>query len=144
MENNNQKPKRGDELKQFYFIGKTRSGCPKLEKRSIGIKGITCIEVTNVGKSYLTDRHLARVRVSGIKEDGKTPYKMYFKNVFTDYTDGLYKAYRNERSNFLRKIKAKIKQLRITKDKYKSFTRDIIDDIDGKSQQWMKEHMMKK
>lgn len=114
-------PKRGDELQQFYFIGKTRNGCPKIERRAIGIKGITCIEVTNVGKSYLTDRHLARVRVSGIKEDGKTPYKMYFKNVFTEQNNSLLLAYCNKSEKFLQTTKQKIKQLNITHTRFCTF-----------------------
>lgn len=76
--------KKGDEIPHFYFIRKTKTGCPIIEKRYIGIKGITLIEVTNVGKSYASEGHIKRVRITGIKEDGKTKYQRYFNDVYTD------------------------------------------------------------
>ena len=86
-------PKRGDEIKEFYYVSETRGGCPKIERRAIGIKGITLIEVSNVGNSYSEDRHLSKVRVTGIKEDGKTPYTLFFTNVFTEVTVALRTQY---------------------------------------------------
>lgn len=91
---NNKTPKRGDEIKEFYYVGETRGGCPKIERRAIGIKGITLIEVSNVGNSYSEDKHLSKVRVTGIKEDGKTPYTLFFTNVFTEVTDALRTQYK--------------------------------------------------
>ena len=76
--------KKGDEISHFYFIRKTKTGCPIIEKRYIGIKGITLIEVTNVGKSYISEGHIKRVRITGLKEDGKTEYQRYFNDVYTD------------------------------------------------------------
>lgn len=76
--------KKGDEISHFYFIRKTKTGCPRIEHRYIGIKGITLIEVTNVGKSYFSEGHLKKVRVTGIKEDGKTEYQKYFYDVYTN------------------------------------------------------------
>lgn len=87
-------PKRGDEIKEFYYVSETRSGCPKIERRAIGIKGITLIEVSNVGNSYSEDRHLSKVRVTGVKEDGKTPYTLFFTNVFTEVTEALITQYK--------------------------------------------------
>ena len=89
------KLKRGDEIKEFYYVGETRGGCPKIERRAIGIKGITLIEVSNVGNSYENDKHLSKVRATGVKEDGKTQYKLFFTNVFTEVTDALITQYNN-------------------------------------------------
>lgn len=88
-------PKRGDEIKEFYYVGETRGGCPKIERRAIGIKGITLIEVSNVGNSYENNKHLSKVRATGVKEDGKTQYKLFFTNVFTEVTDALITQYNN-------------------------------------------------
>ena len=112
------KPKRGDEITQFYFIGKTRKGCPKLEFRKIGDKGIKFIEVTNTGNSFEEDKHLTKVRVTGLKEDNKTKYTLYFKDVYTECSEALLKKFDVMTDEYLRRLKAKIKNLQSTLDKH--------------------------
>lgn len=115
---NNSKPKKGDEIQQFFFIGETRRGCPKLEQRSVGDKGITCIEVTNAGKSFLEDRHLTRVRVTGLKEDGKTIYQMYFNDVYTECSEALFKRFSNEMEKYQQMLRGIINSVQAVYDKH--------------------------
>lgn len=115
---NNSKPKRGDEIQQFFFIGETRGGCPKLEQRSVGDKGITCIEVTNAGKSFLEDNHLTRVRVTGLKEDGKTEYQMYFNDVYTECSEALFKRFSNEMDKYQQMLRSIINSVQVVIDKH--------------------------
>lgn len=112
------KPKKGDEIQQFFFIGKTKNGCPKLEQRSVGCKGITHIEITNVGKSFFEDKHLTRVRVSGFKEDGKTPYQMYFNDVYTECSDVLLERFSMEVEKHKRALKCALKNAKTVFDKH--------------------------
>lgn len=115
---NNSKPKRGDEIQQFFFIGETRGGCPKLEQRSVGDKGITCIEVTNAGKSFLEDRHLTRVRVTGLKEDGKTEYQMYFNDVYTECSKALLRRFSTEMKKYQQMLRGIINSVQAVYDKH--------------------------
>lgn len=115
---NNSKPKRGDEIQQFFFIGETRGGCPKLEQRSVGDKGITCIEVTNAGKSFLEDNHLTKVRVTGLKEDGKTVYQMYFNDVYTECSEALFKRFSNEMKKYQQMLRGIINSVQVVMDKH--------------------------
>lgn len=115
---NNSKPKRGDEIQQFFFIGETRGGCPKLEQRSVGDKGITCIEVTNAGKSFLEDNHLTKVRVTGLKEDGKTVYQMYFNDVYTECSEALFKRFSNEMDKYQQMLRGIINSVQAVADKH--------------------------
>ena len=115
---NNSKPKRGDEIQQFFFIGETRGGCPKLEQRSVGDKGITCIEVTNAGKSFLNDNHLTKVRVTGLKEDGKTVYQMYFNDVYTECSEALFKRFSNEMKKYQQMLRGIINSVQAVLDKH--------------------------
>lgn len=115
---NNSKPKRGDEIQQFFFIGETRGGCPKLEQRSVGDKGITCIEVTNAGKSFLEDNHLTKVRVTGLKEDGKTEYQMYFNDVYTECSEALFKRFSNEMEKYQQMLRGIINSVQAVADKH--------------------------
>lgn len=117
---NNSKPKRGDEIQQFFFIGETRGGCPKLEQRSVGDKGITCIEVTNAGKSYFEDKHLTRVRVTGLKEDGKTEYQMYFNDVYTECSDALFRRFSNEMEKYQQMLRGIINSVQAVSDKHRA------------------------
>lgn len=117
---NNSKPKRGDEIQQFFFIGETRGGCPKLEQRSVGDKGITCIEVTNTGKSFLEDRHLTKVRVTGLKEDGKTEYQMYFNDVYTECSEALFKRFSNEMEKYQQMLRGIINSVQAVSDKHRA------------------------
>lgn len=116
--------KKGSDLKQFFFISHTRKGCPIIEKRSIGMKGITSIEVSNVGKSFEADKHLTKVRVTGFKEDGKSGYQIYFRDVYTECTPALYFKYKNTVEEYMRKLNSQIKNL---EKKYNLYA-DIIDD----------------
>ena len=116
--------RKGDDLKQFFFIGHTRKGCPIIEKRSIGMKGITSIEVSNVGKSFEADKHLTKVRVTGFKEDGKSEYQIYFRDVYIECTPALYFKYKNTVEDYMRKLNSQIKNL---EKKYNLYA-DIIDD----------------
>lgn len=115
---NNSKPKRGDEIQQFFFIGETRGGCPKLEQRSVGDKGITCIEVTNAGKSFLEDNHLTKVRVTGLKEDGKTVYQMYFNDVYTECSEALFKRFSDEMDKYQQMLRGIINSVQAVADKH--------------------------
>lgn len=115
---NNSKPKRGDEIQQFFFIGETRGGCPKLEQRSVGDKGVTCIEVTNAGKSFLEDKHLTKVRVTGLKEDGKTEYQMYFNDVYTECSEALFKRFSNEMDKYQQMLRGIINSVQAVVDKH--------------------------
>lgn len=115
---NNSKPKRGDEIQQFFFIGETRGGCPKLEQRTVGDKGITCIEVTNAGRSFLEDNHLTRVRVTGLKEDGKTEYQMYFNDVYTECSEALFKRFSNEMDKYQQMLRGIINSVQVVIDKH--------------------------
>lgn len=117
---NNSKPKRGDEIQQFFFIGETRGGCPKLEQRSVGDKGITCIEVTNAGKSFLEDKHLTKVRVTGLKEDGKTVYQMYFNDVYTECSEALFKRFSNEMEKYQQMIRGIVNSVQAVSDKHRA------------------------
>lgn len=115
---NNSKPKRGDEIQQFFFIGETRGGCPKLEQRSVGDKGITCIEVTNAGKSFFEDNHLTKVRVTGLKEDGKTVYQMYFNDVYTECSEALFKRFSDEMDKYQQMLRGIINSVQAVADKH--------------------------
>lgn len=117
---NNSKPKRGDEIQQFFFIGETRGGCPKLEQRSVGDKGITCIEVTNAGKSFLEDKHLTKVRVTGLKEDGKTVYQMYFNDVYTECSEALFRRFSNEMEKYQQMIRGIVNSVQAVSDKHRA------------------------
>jgi len=94
-------PTRGYDIDEFYFISSTRSGCPKIEKRAIGMKGITNIEVTNVGNSFNTDKHLTKVRVTGLKEDGKTKYTLFFNDVYSECSKRLLERYEEEAKKYM-------------------------------------------
>jgi len=117
---NPSKPKRGDEIQQFFFVGETRGGCPKLEQRSVGDKGITCIEVTNAGKSYFEDKHLTKVRVTGLKEDGKTEYQMYFSDVYTECSEALFKRFSNEMEKYQQMLRGIINSVQAVYDKHEA------------------------
>lgn len=117
---NNSKPKRGDEIQQFFFIGETRGGCPKLEQRSVGDKGITCIEVTNAGKSFLEDNHLTKVRVTGLKEDGKTVYQMHFNDVYTECSAALFKRFSDEMDKYQQMLRGIINSDQAVADKHRA------------------------
>ena len=127
-----EKPKRGDETQQFFFIGKTKSGCPKLEQRSIGYKGITHIEITNVGKSFFEDNHLTKVRVSGLKEDAKTEYQMYFNNVYTECSNALLERFCIEVDKHKQKLKYIFKNAKAVFDKHDKSMENDIDKIHKK------------
>lgn len=103
--------KKGDDIHHFYFIRWTKRGCPKVEYRKVGDKGITHIEVTNVGKSYQTDRHLKKIRITGLKEDGKTEYCMYFKDVFTEPSNALKNKYREMANQYINTLDNEINRL---------------------------------
>lgn len=107
----NETPKKGDDLDHFYFIRRTKRGCPKVEYRKVGDKGITHIEVTNVGKSYQSEKHLKRIRVTGLKEDGKTEYRMYFKDVFTEPSNALKNKYREMSNQYIKALDNEINRL---------------------------------
>lgn len=126
---NNSKPKRGDEIQQFFFIGETRGGCPKLEQRSVGDKGITCIEVTNTGKSFLEDRHLTRVRVTGLKEDGKTEYQMYFNDVYTECSKALLRRFSTEMEKYQQMLRGIINSVQAVYDKHTSLMQADLEKI---------------
>ena len=117
---NMSKPKRGDEIQQFFFISETRGGCPKLEQRSVGDKGITCIEVTNAGKSFLEDKHLTKVRVTGLKEDGKTVYQMYFNDVYTECSEALFRRFSNEMEKYQQMLRGIINSVQAVSDKHRA------------------------
>lgn len=123
------KPKRGDEINQFYFIGKTKKGCPKLEFRKIGDKGIKFIEVTNTGNSFEEDKHLTKVRVTGLKEDNKTEYTLYFKDVYTECSKALLKKFDVMTDEYLRRLKAKIKNLQSTLNKHQALINNSYETI---------------
>ena len=103
--------KKGDDIHHFYFIRRTKRGCPKVEYRKVGDKGITHIEVTNVGKSYQSEKHLKRIRVTGLKEDGKTEYRMYFKDVFTEPSNALKNKYREMFNQYIESLDHEINRL---------------------------------
>lgn len=126
---NNSKPKRGDEIQQFFFIGETRGGCPKLEQRSVGDKGITCIEVTNTGKSFLEDRHLTRVRVSGLKEDGKTEYQMFFNDVYTECSEALLRRFSTEMEKYQQMLRGIINSVQAVYDKHEALMQADLEKI---------------
>ena len=107
----NKLPKKGDDLDHFYFIRRTKHGCPKVEYRKVGDKGITHIEVTNVGKSYQSEKHLKKIRVTGLKEDGKTEYQMYFKDVFTEPSNALKNKYREMSNQYIKSLDNEIYRL---------------------------------
>lgn len=126
---NTSKPKRGDEIQQFFFIGETRGGCPKLEQRSVGDKGITCIEVTNAGKSFLEDKHLTKVRVTGLKEDGKTEYQMYFSDVYTECSGALLMRFSNEIAKYQQMLRGIINSVQAVYDKHEALMQADLEKI---------------
>ena len=126
---NKSKPKRGDEIQQFFFIGETRGGCPKLEQRSVGDKGITCIEVTNAGKSFFADNHLTKVRVTGLKEDGKTEYQMYFNDVYTECSEALFKRFSNEMDKYQQMLRGIINSVQAVYDKHEALMQADLEKI---------------
>lgn len=126
---NKSKPKRGDEIQQFFFIGETRGGCPKLEQRSVGDKGITCIEVTNAGKSFLEDKHLTRVRVTGLKEDGKTEYQMHFNDVYTECSEALFRRFSNEMEKYQQMLRGIINSVQVVYDKHEALMQADLEKI---------------
>lgn len=75
---------KGTDIPEFWFIDYTRTGIPKISHRKIGYKGITHIEVSHCGKEYKNSSRIKQVRVTGLKEDGKTEYQMYFGPVYTN------------------------------------------------------------
>ena len=128
----NELPKKGDDLDHFYFIRQTKRGCPKVEYRKVGDKGITHIEVTNVGKSYQTDKHLKKIRITGLKEDGKTEYRMYFKDVFTEPSDALKNKYREMSNQYITALDNEINRLEGISVKHARIidkSRELIKDI---------------
>lgn len=124
-----EKPKRGDEIQQFFFISKTKSGCPKLEQRIVGHKGITHIEITNVGKSFFEDSHLTKVRVSGLKEDGKTEYQMFFNDVYTSCSSALFDKFSREIEKHKQRLKCAINNAKTIFDKHNKLMADDLDKI---------------
>lgn len=74
---------KGTDIPEFWFIDYTRTGIPKISHRKIGDKGITRIEISHCGKEYKNFHRIKQVRVTGLKEDGKTEYQMYFGPVYT-------------------------------------------------------------
>ena len=118
--------KKGDEIKEFYFIGTTRRGCPIIQHRKLGDKGIYLIEVSRVGKSLKSDGHIKRVRVTGFKEDGKTEYQMYFDDVFTSKTDALYEKYKLKSQGFLSR---RYKQAKVAADTVEKYKQIILENI---------------
>lgn len=118
--------KKGDELDEFYFIGTTRRGCPVIKHRKIGDKGIQIIEVSNVGKSFEKDGHVKRIRITSLKEDGKTEYQRYFKDVFTFRSQELYNKYDEKCSRFL---KEKHKQIKTMMNNIKTYSKIIAKSI---------------
>lgn len=116
---------KGDELKEFYFIGKTRRGCPIIKHRKIGDKGIKLIEVSNVGKS-LEDGHIKKIRITAVKEDGKTEYKMHFSNVFTSMSETFLKRYEEVCGRFLMQ---KQKAIQVELDNIRTYSKLISDSI---------------
>ena len=75
---------KGTDIPEFWFIEYTKTGIPKISHRKIGDKGITHIEVSHGGKEYKNSGRIKQVRVTGLKEDGKTEYHMYFGPVYTN------------------------------------------------------------
>lgn len=75
---------KGTDIPEFWFIEYTKTGIPKISHRKIGDKGITHIEVSHCGKEYKNSGRIKQVRVTGLKEDGKTEYHMYFGPVYTN------------------------------------------------------------
>ena len=132
-EKEEEKPfKKGDDIHHFYFIRRTKRGCPKVEYRKVGDKGITHIEVTNVGKSYQTDKHLKKIRITGLKEDGKTEYRMYFKDVFTEPSDALKNKYREMSNQYIKALDNEINRLEGISVKHARIidkSRELIKDI---------------
>lgn len=110
--------KKGDELNEFYFIGKTRRGCPVIKHRKLGDNGIQIIEVSNVGRSFEKDGHIKRIRITSLKEDGKTEYQMYFKDVFIRPSQELYKKYDEKCAKFLKEKQKQLKNIMKSIDKY--------------------------
>ena len=128
----NKLPKKGDDLDHFYFIRRTKHGCPKVEYRKVGDKGITHIEVTNVGKSYQSEKHLKKIRVTGLKEDGKTEYQMYFKDVFTEPSNALKNKYREMFNQYIESLDHEINRLENISLKHTKIidkSRELIKDI---------------
>lgn len=74
---------KGTDIPEFWFIEYTKTGIPKIAHRKIGDKGITHIEVYHCGKEFKNSGRIKQVRVTGLKEDGKTEYHMYFGPVYT-------------------------------------------------------------
>ena len=75
---------KGTDIPEFWFIEYTKTGIPKIAHRKIGDKGITHIEVYHCGKEFENSGRIKQVRVTGLKEDGKTEYHMYFGPVYTN------------------------------------------------------------
>lgn len=117
----NNKPVRGHDITEFWFIGKTRSGCPKLEHRKIGDKGIYAIEITNVGNSYESDGHVSKVRVTGMKEDGKTQYQLYFTNVYVQMTDAILYEYKTKCEHYQKLLNQKVNNAQAIAENHQRF-----------------------
>ena len=129
MKTEKNKPVRGQDINEFWFIGKTRSGCPRLEHREIGDKGIYAIEITNVGNSYWSDGHVAKVRVTGTREDGETSYQLYFTNVYVQMTDAILYEYKTKCEQYQKMLNQKIKNAQAIAEIHQQFmerTHDII------------------
>lgn len=95
-------PKKGDEIKKFWFFDKTNAGVPKLRLIQSGKGNVEIIEVSNVGRSY-KEGHLKSVRITIKTEDNEIKFKTY-KDVWYFLSDATMSAYNDLTNNFLRKL----------------------------------------
>ena len=117
--------KKGEELKEFWFISHSKSGFPKIEYRTIGIKGINLIEISNMGKCYDKTNYIKKVRITGTKKDG-TIYNKFFKGVYDKPSNELRKKYIEMCSKFILNKKLQLKNIRKTFQNYQyNFERDM-------------------
>lgn len=100
-------PKKGDEILQFYYIGKTNSGCPRIIKRQKAYNHIEIIEISNIGKKYYitNGNRIKKVRVK-YNVNGNIFYKEY-KNIYLNISKDLLEDYKEEANKFYVKFKQK-------------------------------------
>lgn len=97
-------PKKGDEIKKFWFFDKTNAGVPKLRLIQSGKGNVEIIEISNVGRSY-KEGHLKSVRITIKTEDNEIKFRTY-KDVWYFLSDATMAVYDVLSNNFMRKLSA--------------------------------------
>lgn len=95
-------PKKGDEIKKFWFFDETNAGIPKLRLIQSGKGNVEIIEISNVGRSY-KEGHLKSVRITIKTEDNEIKFRTY-KDVWYFLSDATMSVYNDLTNNFMRKL----------------------------------------